>query len=298
MNLHHLLIFAKVAERRHFTQAAEELLISQPAVSKQIRELERAVGQPLFKQLGRQVYLTEAGEVLYDYARRIFALVDEAETQLEEMHELEKGHLSIGAITTIGIYLLPAILGYYRSHYPKIELSLEIANADDIQERLLANEVEVGLVEGPVTHADLHHEVWQRDELVLIVGNDHQLARRENICLEEILAEGHPFLLREQGSGTREVFEQALASRELPAIRPFMELGSTEAIKKAVIAGLGISFVSLHTIQLELQAGLLKHIELTDFTLERSLYLTYPRQKRLPRAVQKFLEFLYGQSKL
>lgn len=291
MNLHHLLIFAKVAEKRHFTQAAEELFISQPAVSKQMRELERTMGQPLFKQLGRQVYLTEAGEMLYGYARRIFALVDEAGAQLEEMRELEKGHLYIGASTTIGIYLLPAILGDYRSHYPKIELSLEIANADNIQERLLANEVEVGLVEGPVTHADLHHEVWRRDELVLIVGNAHPLARQENIHLEEILAEGPPFLLREQGSGTREVFEQALAGRGLAAIRPFMELGSTEAIKKAVIAGLGISFVSLHTIQLELQAGLLKRIELVDFTLERSLYLTYPRQKRLPRAVQKFLEF-------
>lgn len=292
MNLHHLLIFAKVAEKRHFTQAAEELLISQPAVSKQIRELERAVGQPLFKLIGRQIYLTEAGEVLYDYARRIFALVDEAEAQLDDMRDLDRGHLAIGASTTIGIYLLPDLLGHYRAHYPKIELSLEIANADDIQERLLANEIEIGFVEGPVTHADLHHEVWQRDELVLIVSKEHPLAQQEHLHVEEILAKNYPFLLREQGSGTREVFEQVLASRGLPAIRPFMELGNTEAIKKAVIAGLGISFVSFHTIQLELQAGLLQQIKIVDFTLERSLYLTYPRQKRLPRTVQKFLEFL------
>lgn len=292
MNLHHLLIFAKVAEKRHFTQAAEELFISQPAVSRQIREFERALGQPLFKQVGRQIHLTEAGEVLYDYARRIFALADEAETLLGEIRDLERGRLSIGASTTIGIYLLPDLLGHYRTLYPKIGLSLEIANADAIQERLLANSVEVGLVEGSVTHPELYRKVWRHDELVLIAAKDHPLTKRQGLHLAEIIEEGIPFLLREPGSGTREAFEQALTAHNLPTIHPFMELGSTEAIKKAVIAGLGVSFVSLHTIQLELQAKLLKRVNLDGFTVTRPLYITYPHQRRVTRALQKFLDLL------
>lgn len=292
MNFNHLLIFHKVAEKRHFTRAAEELFISQPAVSKQIAELERQLGQPLFVQVGRKIHLTEAGQILYDYATRIFALSAEAEAILDELHDLKRGRLAVGASTTIGIYLLPELLGEYRSQYPQIELFLAIANAEEIQERLLAHSIEVGLVEGAVTHAELASQEWRQDELVLITSVQRPTIVGEGQSIRSLLTKNVPFILREPGSGTRTVLEDAIAAQGLPAIHPFLELGSTEAIKKAVIAGLGVSFVSEHTIGLELAAGLIKCVPIPDFKLTRPLYLVYPKQKRLSKAAQAFLELV------
>jgi DNA-binding transcriptional LysR family regulator len=292
MNFNHLYIFHKVAEKGHFTRAAEELFISQPAVSKQVQELEKSLGQALFEQIGRKVYLTEAGELLYDYASRIFALSNEAEEALGELVGLERGRLAIGASTTIGIYLLPQILGQYKTSYPKIELSLEIANADDIQIELLANRLEVGLVEGFVTSPELFKREWRQDELVLIVGANHPLLAEKELSLGQLFENQTALILRERGSGTRAVLEEALGLHGIGPIKPVLELGSTEAIKQAVAAGLGVSFVSEHTIKLEVAAGLVRVIPLTDFELKRPLYLVYVRSKRLSKATQVFLEFL------
>ena len=189
MNFNHLLIFHKVAENRHFTRAAEELFISQPAVSKQVQELEKTLGQALFTQVGRQIYLTEAGQLLYNYTRPIFALSDEAEASLREMHSLERGRLAVGASTTVGTYLLPDFLGQYRAKYPHIELFLDIANTEDIQQRLLAHLIEISIVEGAVSQSDLAHRVWREDELVLIAAPQHPLAQSSGaLPLQELLA--------------------------------------------------------------------------------------------------------------
>jgi len=292
MNFNHLLIFHKVAEKRHFTRAAEELFISQPAVSKQIAELEKQLGQPLFVQVGRKIHLTEAGQILYDYATRIFALSTEAEVVLDELHDLKRGRLAVGASTTIGIYLLPELLGEYRSQYAQIELFLAIANAEEIQERLLAHSIEVGLVEGAVTHAELASQEWRQDELVLITSVQRPTIVEEGQSIRSLLTQNIPFILREPGSGTRTVLEDAIAAQGMQAIHPFLELGSTEAIKKAVIAGLGVSFVSQHTIGLELAAGLIKSVPVPDFKLTRFLYLVYPKQKRLSKAAQTFIKLI------
>ena len=290
MNFNHLQIFHKVAEKEHFTRAAEELFISQPAVSKQVHELEKSLGQALFIHIGRKVYLTEAGRTLFEYTRSIFALSDEAEKVLSEMHDLKRGRLVVGASTTIGTYLLPELLGAYRKRYPHIELALDIANASEVQERLLLNLVEVGIIEGAVTHNELCARIWRQDELVLIAAPTAPFVTKSRLALEDIYNE--PFILREPGSGTRTVLEGALVTRGLPPLSPFMELGSTEAIKKAVAAGLGISFVSEHTIQLERAAHLLVSVPLVDFTLTRPLYIVYPEQRRLSRAAQMFLALI------
>lgn len=293
MNFNHLLIFHKVAEKRHFTHAAEELFISQPAVSKQIHELEKTLGQPLFTHMGRSIYLTEAGQLLYDYASRIFALSSEAEAALEEMQDLERGRLAMGASTTIGTYLLPKLLGRYRTQYPHIQLSLDITNADEVQERLLTHRIEIGLVEGMVSNTDFVKRVWRQDELVLITSPQHPLVKdNEPISLQHLLDENISFIRREQGSGTRAVLEEALAARGLSPLQTSMELGSTEAIKRAVAAGLGVSFVSEHTIGLELAAGRLRRVPLTDFTLIRPLFIIFPHQRRLSRAAQVFLQLI------
>lgn len=290
MNFNHLLIFHKVAEMKHFTHAAKALFISQPAVSKQIHELEKTLGQPLFSQVGRKVTLTEAGAILFDYTKRIFALSNEVEAVLNDMHDLKRGRLAVGASTTIGTYLLPELLGAYRKQYPHIELFLDIANASEIQERLLLNSIEIGIIEGAVTHHELFKSIWRQDELVLITASASPLAEKEHLTLEDIYSE--PLILREPGSGTRTVLEEAITGRGLQPFVPFMELGSTEAIKKAVAAGLGVSFVSEHTIQLELTVGLLKRVPLVNFTLTRLLYIVYPKQKRLSKAAHVFLALI------
>lgn len=292
MNFNQLLIFHKVAELRHFTRASEALFISQPAVSKQVQQLEKALKQPLFTQIGQKVYLTEAGKLLYEYADRIFALATEAEFALEEMQRLERGRLSLGASTTIGTYLLPELLGRYKARYPGIDLVVEIANTEEIQSKLLAHRLEVGLVEGSVTHSELLESVWRRDVLVLIAAVPLERAAEEELTIHRFLAQQPPFILREQGSGTRSVLEKALAAQGVEPIRPIMELGSTEAIKRVVAAGLGVSFVSEHTIQMEVASGCLRQIPLRDFVVQRPLSIVRIKGKRLSKAAQSFLQLI------
>jgi Transcriptional regulator len=296
LNFNHLLIFHKVAEKRNYTRAAEELYISQPAVSKQIQELEKALGQPLFSRIGRKIYLTEAGQLLFQYTRQIFTLAEEAEAVLKDLGELHSGRLAIGASTTIGTYLLPAILSQFRQQYPGIELFLDIENTEAIQKRIIAHDIEIGIVEGNVTYDELTRTIWRKDELVLIAAPHSAYAQQaqadQTLTLNELFAAQPPLILREPGSGTRDVFEHALAARDIIRPQPLMELGSTEAIKQVVIAGLGLSFVSEHTIRLELAAGLLQRIPLSDFQLTRPLYIIYPQQQRLSRAAQVFLYYL------
>jgi DNA-binding transcriptional LysR family regulator len=293
MNFNHLLVFHKVAEKRHFTRAAEELFISQPAVSKQVHELEKKLGMSLFTQVGRKIYLTEAGQLLYHYSKQIFALAAEAEVALGEMTKLERGHLRVGASTTIGTYLLPELLGLYRERYPHVQLSVDIANATEIQERVLAYRTEIGIVEGSVTHNELFRKVWREDELVLIASPLSPFTSTDvHLHLRHLLENDASFILRELGSGTREVLEEALEMRGFQPIPPFIELGSTEAIKQAVRAGLGLAFVSEHAIKLELAAGLLRRVPLVDFKLTRPLFIVYPKQKRVSKAAHAFLELL------
>ncbi|HVB61660.1 MAG TPA: selenium metabolism-associated LysR family transcriptional regulator [Ktedonobacteraceae bacterium] len=291
MNFNQLLIFHKVAELRHFTRAAEALYISQPAVSKQVHQLEKTLNQPLFTQVGQKIYLTEAGKLLYDYADRIFALSAEAESALGEMQQLERGRLTLGASTTIGTYLLPELLGRYKEQYPGIDLVVEIGNTEEIQQKLLVHRLEVGLVEGSVTHQELSEQVWRQDELVLIAPPTYLLPEGEQ-TIQQFLAQKPPVILREQGSGTRSVLEQALERYGVEPVHPIIELGSTEAIKRAVAAGLGVSFVSAHTIQFEVASGYLKQILLSNFSVRRSLLIVRLNEKCLSKAAQAFLHLI------
>ncbi len=292
MNFNQLLIFQKVAELGHFTRAANALFISQPAVSKQVRELELSLGQPLFEQVGRKVYLTAAGKLLYDYACRIFALSQEAEIALQELQGLQRGHLKIGASMTIGTYFLPQLLGQYRKLYPAIELELDIANVEEVQQKLLNNQVEVGFIEDAASQPELAVKTWRPDELVLIDSVQQPVIAEESLCLAGLVEAGLPFILREKGSGTRAVLEKALAERGLAPFKPVMELNSLEAIKRSVAAGLGVSFISEHTIELETTLGLLKRKTISDFRLKRQLFLVYSPSKRVSKAAQAFLEML------
>jgi len=294
MNLHHLTIFDAVAREKNLSRAAERLSISQPAVSKQLQLLERTLGTPLVDRLPKGVRLTAAGELLAGYARQIFALVQEARQRVAELQGLRRGKLVLGASTTLGIYFLPELLARYRQLYPQVDLDLEVANTHVIQQYLSEHRVDIAVTEGFVHWPELRARVFLMDELVPIVAPGHRLAGQSQVSLRQFCAQ--PLLLREQGSGTREVIEKALAQRKI-SLRPLMTLGSTEAIKRAVAAGVGVAFVSRLTIQQELQDRRLACVALRGFALPRALHIVQARHRTIAPAVRAFLVLLEEKSK-
>jgi DNA-binding transcriptional LysR family regulator len=287
MNLNHVALFLAVAEEGSVSRGAERLCISQPAVSKQLAELESALGSKLFDRLPRGVRLTEAGEVLLPYARRLFAVEREAETVLAELRGLERGRLAVGASTTLGSYVLPGILAAFKRRHPGIDLHLVIDNADGIRDALLDGALDVGLTEGRVDAPEIEAEVFMEDEIVAIAATDHPLLAEAPVMLERLARE--PFVVREAGSGTRAVAERALGERGL-SVRPVLTLGSTEAVKRAVFTGIGVAFVSGLAVGLDREAGRLAVVPLSDLTLRRPLLRIRLRSRSESPAMVAFRE--------
>ncbi len=289
MNLNHLAIFHAVAVSGSVSGAAGRLHVSQPAVSKQLREFEESVGMVLFDRQPKGMRLTAAGEVLLEYAQRIFTTEADAERVLAELRDLHAGRLAIGASMTIGNYLLPPILARFQQRYPGVDIQLDIANTENIQQRLLANSLDLGFTEGFVDNPELEAQVFAVDELVVIAEPGHRFIDRTDLGAAELCRE--PCILREPGSGTRAVIEHELERR---GIRPVarMSLGSPEAIKQAVAAGAGISLVSRLTVATELLAGTLSVLPVTDLHLERPLHQVSLMNKHPSRAVERFLALL------
>jgi len=294
LNLNHLRVFRSVCETSSITEAARQLHISQPAASKQLAELESHLGVALVERRPRGVRLTAAGEVLAHHARRLFKEEAAAEAALEALLGLKLGQLSLAASTTIGTYIVPSVFGELHAAHPNVQLALEIVNAARVEELVLEGELDLGLSEGSVLSEHLRVEVFTRDDLVLIAAPDHPLvaeSRRGAISAQALA--GRPFLLREHGSGTREVVQDALASAHI-GVNVAMTLGSTEAIKNAVAGGLGVAFVSTLTIALERASGRLAIIELADLTIRRPLHLLRLKGKPLSPAALEFLRVLRG----
>ena len=285
MNMHHLHVFHVVAQCGRISEAAERLHIAQPAVSRQIRELEERLGVTLFDRLPRGVRLTEAGQLLAQHARRVFAIAEEAEQAMHDLKGLARGRLSIGASTTIGNYLLPPVLARFRRSYPGVEIALEIANTDIIQQNLLDARVDLGLTEGFVTSPALTARIFHTDELIVIGPPD-------SACGDALVSAAQlcqlPFIVREPGSGTRAVVESALAERGL-GLRAAMSLGGSEAIKRAVAAGAGYALISRLAVEKELASGELTAIMVRDLSLQRPLHLVRLRSRQPARAVEAFL---------
>jgi DNA-binding transcriptional LysR family regulator len=293
VNLNHLFLFRAVAEAGGFSRAAERIHVSQPAISMQVGELEAQLGLTLFHRLGRGVKPTAAGQLLLGYAQRLSALAVEAEHAMAEVKGLCRGRLAIGASTTIGVYLLPDLLGEYRRRYPDIDLQFDIANTDDIQRRLVDGTLDAGLTEGlPPNCHDLETVVFLRDQLVPIARPDHPRlkADRKPLTLGQLCAEA--MIVREAGSGTREVIDRALAKRGQRLQRPPMVLGSTEAIKRAVAAGLGVAIVSHLAIQTEVASRQLAILPLLGFQLTRPLHRLCWRKRTKDPATLAFLALL------
>jgi DNA-binding transcriptional LysR family regulator len=268
MNRTQLAAFAAVAEAGGFTRGAEKLMVSQPAVSLQVAELEAALGAKLFDRLPRGVRLTAAGDLLLGYARRIASLENEAESAIANLLGLTFGRLTIGASLTIGSYLLPAALGRFRRQYPQIELVMEIANTQQIERMLLEDRIDLAFTEGLAHSEAMTWRIIQEDRLVAIAPPGHPILKHKRLVAAMLCRE--QLILREPGSGTREVIEDALAKRGL-TVKPVMSLGSAEAIKRAVQAGMGLSIISELTIDNELAAGSLVVVPVTDLSIKRPL---------------------------
>lgn len=295
MNLYHLRVFLTVAEHEHITRASEELILTQPAVTKIIQHLEQEVGLELIERQGRRIVLTHAGRILQNYARRIFGLEREMEDALAALRDLEVGEVTLAANTTTGVYLLPPIVARFRARYPQVALHIAILNSHEIIEQTLNWNLDFGLVEtDPATlPAELHSEVFAHDELVLVVAPHHPWSKL-NILKPEALREG-ALVLREQGSGIREVIEHALLEHGV-RVSPQLTLQDNEAIKHMVMSGVGAAIVSSLTVQRELANGHLVQVAIAGLDLHPQLSLIRRMDKQLSRAAQAFYALLHSSS--
>ncbi len=289
MNLNQLRVFHAVAVAESITGAARALQVSQPAVSKQLGELEGALGARLVDRLPRGVRLTSAGRALSEHAARIFGIERVAEVELAALLGVRRGRLSIGASTTVGSYLVPRVLGAFHRAHAELGLELEIGNTSAVYELVRQQRVELGLTEGLVTDDDLLVHVFDEDEMVVVAAPGDPLLARGKVSAKELVK--LPFVMREVGSGTREVVEAALEKRGL-SVEPVMSLGSTEAVKSAVRARLGIAVVSRLALELELRSGSLVAVDVADLAIRRSLHLVELRGKSRSPAAARFVELL------
>jgi DNA-binding transcriptional LysR family regulator len=277
LNLGRLRAFEAVTRVGSFTGAAQRLGVTPPAVSLQIRELERDCGVPLFHRVGRRVRLTPAGQTLEQYAQRIFALAADAEQALQESRRFAGGELRLVASGTSAAYYLPPVLTAFRHRYPAIRIHLAVENSQRVRERILSLEDDLGVLGVETAHPDLVFESLAEDPLVVIMSPRHPLARRRQLSLAELGKEA--LILRERGSASRQLVERRLLRLGTGA-RPSMEIASNEVIKRAVEMGNGVSFMSAAIVRREVEAGLLRALPVRGERLVRNIYLVYHRERR------------------
>ena len=290
-NFHQLHIFYTVARCSSFSRAAEALEISQPAVSIQVQELEKALGMPLLYRRSRGLQLTEVGETVYGYAHRIFSLSSEMQEAIEDIQGLRTGHLTLGASTTPGEYILPVAIGRFRQQYPEVRVELKISNTRSIVSQVLHRELDLGMIGSRPENVagELEMSTYAMDEIVLVAGPSHPLAARKGLRASEVVQEG--LVVREEGSATRATAEECFVQLGLEP-KVTIELGSNQAVKLAAGSGVGIGVISRYGIGAELSAGLLVVLDVEDWDCTRPLTLVYLKEKRLSPAQRAFLQLL------
>ena len=292
VNFHQLHIFHTVAERGSFSAAAAALHMTQPAVTMQIQALEEYFGTKLFRRSTKKIELTEAGKELMVYARRSIELVKETERAMARFTHMLQGRLLLGASLTVGEYILPRLLGPFCREFPHISIRMKVMNSSQIVDEIVRRKLTFGLIESRADHAEIKTEPVLSDELRLIVPRGHPLSGRGAVAMEEVL--DYPFILREPGSGTRQVMEEALKKYGVGAgdLKIVMELGSTGAVKSAVEAGLGITFLSQAAVRHELALGVLEMVAVRGVRMERQFFAVYPKSDLMPIPAATFLGFL------
>ncbi len=286
--LRQLQVFEAIVRLGSFTRAAEELFLTQPTVSMQIKKLADAVGLPLFEHVGRNVKPTEAGLELYDSARKIFETLANLEMKVADLKGIRRGRLRLSVITTAK-YLAPEVLGEFCKEYPGIEVALKVTNRERIIERINANEDDLYIMgQAPSGQSDTVVYPFAPNPLVILAPRNHPLVGKKKIPLARIAEE--PIILREPGSGIRDATLKVFEQRGLnPTVR--MELGSNEAIKHAIVGGLGLSVLSLHTLTLEGTDGPVAVLDVEGFPIMRQWFIVHPRGKELSLVAHEFLQF-------
>ena len=289
--LRQLQVFEKVASHLNYSRAAEELYLSQPAVSMQIKQLEGHIGLALFEQMGKKVFLTEAGRELFHYSRNIAQQLAEMEAVFDEMKGLGKGKLTLSVVNTAN-YFTPQLLAQFCKRHPGIGVTLQVANRDAVLKQLADNSTDLAIMGQPPEGLDISAEPFMENPLVVIAAPDHPLAKLKRVKFPRLAAE--TFLSREPGSGTRSAMERVFAEHGIKP-RIGMEMETNEAIKQAVQADLGLGILSQHSIELELETGRLAVVKVEGFPLLRHWYVAHRANKRLSGAAAAFKEFLLGE---
>ncbi len=287
--VHQLTVFRAVAQHLSYTRTAQELYLSQPAVTQQIRILELMLGQRLFARKGRGIVLAPAGNELLQHVDRLLTLLAEITPVVEEIHALKRGSVAIGASTSAGTYVVPALLGAFHMHYPDVRVTLSVANRHTIEERLLTSQVDLVVMSLVEQRERFVMELLMPYELVVVAATSHYLVGHKALTLHELQEE--TFLLREQDSGTRLGMEQYFVQMGMPS-RNSIELGSIEAIKEGVAAGLGIAVLSRESIALEVTHGDLAILDVIGFPLKREWHVVHLKGRRLSLAAAALREYL------
>ena len=293
ITLHQLRVFEAAARHCSFTRAAEELFLTQPTISMQVKQLTQAVGMQLFEQVGKRLYLTDAGHELYKTCREVFDRLSLFEMAIADMQGLKQGRLRLAIVTTAK-YVVPRLLGPFCHRYPGIDVSLQVINHEGIGERMAENLDDLYIVSQPPDHPEIEPYAFIDNPLVVLAHRDNPLAHEKNISLERLAEE--PFIMREPGSGTRHTVQALFDEHNVP-IKVRLEIGSNEAIKQAIVAGLGISVLSLHSLALEGASGHLAILDVQKFPIARQWYVICPPGKQLSLVARTFFDYLQTEAR-
>ena len=290
--LHQLKVFEATARHGSFTRAAEELFLTQPTVSIQVKQLTKAVGLPLFEQIGKRLYLTQAGQKLLDTCQEIFERLDQFEMSVSDLKGMKQGQLRLAVITTAK-YFVPRLLGPFCQRYPGIDISLKVTNHQIIQERMAENRDDLYIISQPPEQPDLKVHLFLENPLIVLAHKSHPLVDKANIPIQAL--NDQPFIMREPGSGTRQAIQKLFAQHKVE-VKVRLELGSNEAIKQAIAGGLGISVLSQHTIVSEGTRGEFAILDVNHFPIERHWYAAHLSGKHLSVVAETFLNYLLNES--
>ncbi|MEM9947766.1 MAG: LysR substrate-binding domain-containing protein [Cyanobacteria bacterium P01_D01_bin.36] len=290
--LHQLKVFEATARHGSFTRAAEELYLTQPTVSIQVKQLTKSVGLPLFEQIGKRLYLTEAGQKLLSTCQEIFNGLEQFEMSVADLKGMKQGQLRLAVITTAK-YFVPRLLGPFCQRFPGIDISLRVTNHEGLRESMVANEDELYIISQAPDSPDLNIHPFLENPLIVLAPISHPLAQKKNIPIEALNNER--FIMREPGSGTRKAVEALFSENDIE-VKVSLELGSNEAIKQAIAGGLGISILSQHTIISEGTSGEFAILDVQGFPIERDWYVAHLAGKQLSVVAETFLQFLLEES--
>jgi DNA-binding transcriptional LysR family regulator len=295
MDLWRLQVFCRVVELKSFSRAAKAVYLSQPTVSSHIKDLENHFECKLVDRLGREVIPTKAGSCLYDYATKIIAMKQETENAMADLQGKIKGGLTIGGSTIPAGYILPPLLGRFKDDYPEVVVTLVQGDTERITRDTLEGNVELGIVGAKAQEVQLVQKKIIDDQMFLVVPRKHKWATKRHVVMGELIRE--PFIMREQGSGTRKSIELVLdkSGHSLGALNVVAEMGSTEAVRQGIKAGVGVSILSECAVAEELATGSLKKINVKGMSFKRAFYLTLHRHRTQSPLCRTFIKFLSSQ---